>query len=197
VVGKLIYDAALELKAKWQKGIALEVETQYKYPDGYDWDNDTFTGDAYTNYSWGVNAVEVELDPATYESTIKGVWSVFDIGSSIDDRIVMGQIEGGIVQGLGYAGMEVMENKQGRFRQRTCADYVVPTAMDIPIMQSELMCEPYTDGPYGAKGLGELTLVGAPAAYALAVEDALGINIYSLPIRPEHLLEVAADDKRY
>lgn len=194
IVGKLVYDAALKLKAKWQKGAAMEVEAQYRYPDGYDWDNDSFTGDAYTNYSWGVNAVEVELDPITYESTIRGVWSVFDIGNSIDDRIVKGQIDGGIVQGLGYAGMEVMENQQGRFRQRTSTDYIIPTAMDIPMMQSELMCEPYKDGPYGAKGLGELTLIGAPIAYALAIEDALGVNIYTLPIRQEHLMEVAADD---
>lgn len=194
VVGRLVYDAAMELKQKWQKGIAMEVETQYRYPEGYNWDNDTFTGDAYTNYSWGVNAVEVELDSVTYESTIKGVWSVFDIGSSIDDRIVRGQIDGGILQGLGYASMEVMENQQGRFKQRTSADYIIPTALDIPMMQSELICEPYKDGPYGAKGLGELTFVGSPIAYALAVEDALGVNIYTLPIRPEHLMEVAADD---
>lgn len=197
VVGKLVYDAAMELKAKWHKGAGMEVEVQYKYPEGYDWDNDRFFGDAYTNYSWGVNAVEVELDPITYESTIKGVWAVFDIGNSIDDRIVKGQIDGGIVQGLGYAGLEVMENTQGRFKQRTSTDYIIPTSMDVPAIQSELMCEPYNDGPYGAKGLGELTLVGSPIAYALAIEDALGINIYTLPIRPEHLMEVAADDKRY
>jgi CO/xanthine dehydrogenase Mo-binding subunit len=85
----------------------------------------------------------------------------------------------------------------GRFRQKTSTDYIIPTAMDIPFIQSELMCQPYSDGPYGAKGLGELTLVGAPIAYALAVEDSLKININSIPIRPEHLMEVATDDKQY
>ena len=112
----------------------------------------------------------------------------------MDDRIVRGQIDGGIVQGLGYAGMEVMENRQGRFLQKTSADYIIPTAMDIPPIYSELLCQPYSNGPFGAKGLGELTLVGAPIAYALAVEDALKIPINRLPIRPEQLLEVVTHE---
>lgn len=195
IVGKLVYDAAMELKAKWQKGLAQSANAQYQYPEGYVWDNDRFSGDAYTNYSWGVNAVEIELDTITYESNITGVWAAFDIGKSIDDRIVKGQIDGGIVQGLGYASMEVMENEKGRFKQKTSTDYIIPTAMDIPFIESQLICHPYSQGPYGAKGLGELTLVGSPIAYALAVEDALKCNIYSIPVRPEHLMEVAADDK--
>jgi CO/xanthine dehydrogenase Mo-binding subunit len=197
VVGKLVYDAAILLKTNWQKGIAQAAETKYQYPEGYAWDNELFSGDAYTNYSWGANAVEVEMDLITMETKIIGVWAVFDIGKSIDDRIVKGQIEGGIVQGLGYASMEVMENSNGRFRQRTSTDYLIPTALDIPFIKSELMCQPYADGPYGAKGLGELTLVGSPIAYALAVEDALKKNINSIPVRPEHLLEGFANEKAY
>lgn len=196
IVGRLVYDAAMELKSKWQPGILQQAEVEYQYPEGYQWDNDNFSGDAYTSYSWGVNVVEVEVDTITYESEIKGVWAVFDIGKSIDDRNVRGQIDGGIVQGLGYGGMEVMENTGGRFKQRTSADYIIPTAMDIPVIESELMCEPYSAGPFGAKGLGELSLVGSPIAYAMAVEDALGIRINSIPIRPELLMEVRTDDKR-
>ncbi|OGO78132.1 MAG: aldehyde oxidase [Clostridiales bacterium GWB2_37_7] len=197
VVGRLVYEAAIELKEKWQVGAVQEAECSYQYPEGYEWDNDSLSGDAYTNYSWGVNAVEVELDTLTFESKIIGVWAVFDIGKSIDDRIVKGQIDGGIVQGLGYASMEVMENQQGRFKQRSSTDYIIPTAMDIPIIQSELMCQPYSGGPFGAKGLGELTLVGSPIAYALAIEDAIDAGINSIPVRPELLMEVMADDKKY
>ena len=195
IVGRLVYDAAMELKAKWKPGMRQQAEVEYQYPEGYQWDNDNFAGDAYTSYSWGVNVVEVEVDSITFESEIKGVWAVYDIGKSIDDRIVKGQIEGGIVQGLGYGGMEVMENVQGRFKQRTSTDYTIPTAMDIPMIYSELMCEPYSQGPFGAKGLGELTFVGSPIAYALAVEDALNMRINRIPIRPEFLMEAAEDDK--
>lgn len=190
IVGKLVYDAATELRQKWQDGVIQEAEAVYQSPPGYEWDNDHFVGDAYTNYSWGVNAVEIEMDPITYESRIAGVWAVYDIGKAIDEKMTRGQIEGGIVQGLGYGGMEVMENIQGRFRQKSSTDYIIPTAMDIPAIYSELMCEPYANGPFGAKGLGELTFVGSPIAYALAVEDAIGRKICSIPVRPECLLEV-------
>ena len=194
IVGRLVQEAALKLKSKWEEEEPAAAEASYQYPEGYEWDNDSFTGDAYTNYSWGVNVLELEIDRLTMESRITGVWAVFDIGKSMDDRIVRGQIDGGIVQGLGYAGMEVMENRQGRFLQKTSADYIIPTAMDIPPIYSELLCQPYSNGPFGAKGLGELTLVGAPIAYALAVEDALKIPINRLPIRPEQLLEVVTHE---
>lgn len=191
IVGKLLKDAAEVLKLRWNDDKKVEVTMQYKYPEDFYFDADNFQGDAYTSYSWGVNAVEVELDPLTYESSITGVWAVFDIGNAIDERIVKGQIDGGIVQGLGYGGMEVMENKGGCFMQRTSADYAVPTSMDVPLIESELICELYERGPFGAKALGELTLIGAPAAYALAVENASGIKISKIPVRPEYLMEVA------
>lgn len=190
VVGKLLKDAAEELKKRWNEEGAIEIITQYKHPEGFLWDDEHFVGDAYNSYSWGVNAVEVELDPITYEPTIKGVWAVFDIGNAIDDRIVKGQIEGGILQGLGYGGMEVMERKNGRLMQRSNTDYIIPTSKDAPKIKSELICEPYENGPFGAKGLGELTLVGAPTAYALAIENAAKIQINKIPVRPEHLMEV-------
>lgn len=189
VVGKLLLEASEELKGKWDEG-EVEVSARYKYPEGFVWDGDNFKGDAYTSYSWGVNVVEVEVDPLTYESFIKGVWAVYDIGKSVDDRIVKGQIDGGILQGLGMGGMEVVENKNGRFLQRTITDCIIPTAKDAPPIESQLICEPYSGGPFGAKALGELTLIGGPSAYALAVEDAVDVKICKVPLRPEFLMEV-------
>lgn len=195
VVGKLIYDAAIELKKRWNEQGEVKVFTKYNYPDGFEWDNDNMKGDAYTSYSWGVNVVEIEVDPVTMCPKVDGVWAVYDIGCPIDERIVKGQIDGGILQGIGYAGMEVMENRNGRFMQRTGTDYIIPASSDSFPIESALICEPYKDGPYGAKALGELTLVGAAAAYALAVEDALSININSIPVKPEYIMEVLEHGK--
>jgi CO/xanthine dehydrogenase Mo-binding subunit len=195
IVGRLIKDAAEELKLKWKEGKAQEAEVDYKHPEGFPWDGDKLMGDAYTSYSWGANVVEVEVDPVTYETSIGGAWAVYDVGKAIDDRIIKGQIDGGVLQGLGFASIEVVENKGGRFVQRTSTDCIVPTSKDAPLIESALICEPYEGGPYGAKGMGELTLVGAPAAYALAVENALGIDINSIPVRPEYLMEVAKHEK--
>lgn len=195
VVGKLLYDAALKLKERWNESDTVEVMTQYKHPKGFSWDDDNFVGDAYNSYSWGSNIVELEVDPLTYQTKILNVWSVFDIGNAIDERIVKGQIDGGVLQGLGYAGIEVMTSSNGLLNQRTSTDYTIPTSKDTPNMESDLVCEPYYNGPFGAKAVGELTFIGAAPAYALAVENAIGKEINKIPLTPEYLMEVMNDDK--
>ncbi|AYF55344.1 xanthine dehydrogenase family protein [Clostridium botulinum C] len=195
VVGKLLYDAALKLKERWNESDRVEVMTQYKHPEGFSWDDNNFVGDAYNSYSWGSNIVELEVDPLTYQTKILNVWSVFDIGNAIDERIVKGQIDGGVLQGLGYAGIEVMTSSKGLLNQRTSTDYTIPTSKDTPNMESDLVCEPYYNGPFGAKAVGELTFIGAAPAYALAVENAIGKEINKIPLTPEYLMEVMNDDK--
>ncbi|MFA6939556.1 MAG: molybdopterin cofactor-binding domain-containing protein, partial [Clostridiaceae bacterium] len=182
--------AAIKIKKRWKED-NFEVISDYIYPEGFSFDDKTFNGDAYTSYSWGVNVVEVTVDRVTYETKVDKVWAIFDIGRAIDDKIVKGQIDGGILQGLGYGGIEVMETKDGRVLQKTNSDYTISTSKDAPPIISELINEPYENGPYGAKALGELTLVGAASAYALAVENALDVNINRIPVKPEHLMEVS------
>jgi CO/xanthine dehydrogenase Mo-binding subunit len=193
VVGRLLERAAQEMKANWHPGEETEVTISYAHPDFVQWDQDTFKGDAYPTYAWGANAVEVEVDPLTLEIDVCGAWGVYDVGVPIDERIVDGQIEGGLAQGLGYATIEVMEIQQGRILQRSLTDYIVPTAKDVPCIQSALVLNPYEHGPFGAKGVGELPLVGAAPALAAAVQTALGIPISEIPVTPESLLEQLQD----
>ncbi|RKZ26208.1 aldehyde oxidase, partial [bacterium] len=77
----------------------------------------------------------------------------------------------------------------GKIQQSSITDYTIPTAKDVPEIVSEMLDNPYEYGPFGAKCSGELTLVGAAPALAAAVENALGIEINKIPIRPEELLE--------
>jgi CO/xanthine dehydrogenase Mo-binding subunit len=193
IVGKLLEEAARELKQRWSEPGEIEVTANYRHPMDMRWDDKTLSGDAYPAYSWGVNAVEVEVDPLTFEIQIKGVWSAFDVGKAIDDRIVRGQIEGGILQGLGYGSLEKMESRQGKLQQRSVTDYIIPTAMDCVKMEHRLIDNLYDDGPFGAKGAGELTLIGGAPALAAAVSNALGVPIHKLPITPEYLMEVVKD----
>ncbi len=190
IVGKLLELAARRLKTAGTGAGEIEVVEDYRHPEEMRWDDGTFTGDAYPAYSWGVNAVEVEVDAVTCEISITGVWSAFDVGTAIDERIVRGQIEGGILQGLGYGSLEVMDCQGGRIQQRSVTDYIIPTALDCPAIASRLIDNPYDGGPFGAKGVGELTLIGAAPALAAAVSQAAGIPIRRLPITPESLLEV-------
>ncbi|MFA9397896.1 MAG: xanthine dehydrogenase family protein molybdopterin-binding subunit [Clostridiaceae bacterium] len=194
IVGKLVEEAALKIKARWDEKGKIEVETNYKYPEGFFFDDKKFIGDAYTSYSWGINVVEVEIDPITFESKINGVYAVYDVGKAIDEKIVKGQIDGGIVQGLGYGGIEVMEIKDGKLMQRTNTDYTISTSKDAPPIKSCLINQPYEDGPSGAKAVGELTLIGAAPAYALAVSDAMDIEINKIPVKPENLMEASENE---
>lgn len=194
IVGKLLQEAAIEMKEFLDDNAKHEILKQYKHPEGFEWDDEKFEGDAYNTYAWGANVIEVEVSPITYEVTVTNIYAVFNIGEAIDELIVRGQIEGGMLQGLGYAGMEVMQHKDGRLLQRTNTDYIIPTAMDFPKIQSKLVNNPYIDGPFGAKGVGETTLIGAAAAYALAVQNAIGHYIYKIPLTPEYLMEVMTND---
>ena len=105
IVGRLLQDCASEMKQRWEEG-SFEVSRAYKQQEGLSWDSVKLQGNAYPEYSWGANVVEVEVDPITLEIKVTGIWSAYDIGMPIDKRIVAGQVEGGMVQGLGYASME-------------------------------------------------------------------------------------------
>ena len=193
VVGGLLERAAGEMEDRWDEAEGLVVTADYRQPDYVHWDQKTFQGDAYATYAWGVNAVEVEVDPLTLEIDVRGVWGVYDVGVPLDEQIVQGQIEGGLAQGLGYATIEVMNLKNGHVQQRSMTDYMIPTAEDIPVIESSLVLNPFECGPFGAKGAGELPLVGAAPALAAAVQHALGMPISEVPITPEHLLQRMKD----
>ena len=136
---------------------------------------DRFEGDAYPTYAWAVSAVAVEVDTYTGVVEILGAYGSFDVGTPVDYNIVVGQMEGGFLQGLGYASIEKMSyDNKGRIRNNSFTDYLVPTSMDVPKLVAKMHVEEYPDGPYGAKGAGELPLVAPPPAYLEAVEMALG-----------------------
>lgn len=196
IVGYLLEKAAKKLKDNWHEGEPLEIEEVYRKPDYHVWNQETYQGNAYQATSYGMNIVEVEVDMATGETDIIGAWAVYDVGRAIDPAVFKGQIDGGLVQALGYGSCEKMElNKDGLFDQKTMADYVIPTALDVPTIESDLVDNPYPYGPNGAKGGGELTHNGGAAAFAAAVESAIGTHLSSLPVTPEKICEAIYRDE--
>ena len=189
IVGKLLERASARLKAEWRPGEEQEVEEHYKHPDFMlPWDGKAFHGDAYPTYSWGLNVVELELDTLTGQSRLLSVCGIFDVGKDIDRTIMVGQAQGGMLQGLGYGSIENMETKEGRVLQNSFTDYMIPTAEDTVPFQIAFIDNPYDGGPKGAKGAGELTLVGAAPAFEAAVEQASGKRFFSIPLTPEKVL---------
>lgn len=194
IVGELLRRAAIKLRTQWKDGEDQTVEEHFKEPDFMiPFYLDKFQGDAYPTYAWGVGAIEVELDTYTGISKILGAYGSFDVGTPIDYNIVMGQMEGGYLQGIGYASIEKMDyDSKGRIRNNSFSDYLIPTTKDVPNLKCMLHVEQYPDGPYGAKGAGELPLVGAPGAYVEAVEQALGrgAKLSHAPFTAEDALRV-------
>lgn len=188
IIGKLVLQAAEEMKKLWDEKNEFIVEKNYVHPAGKNWNQETFTGDAYPTYSWGVNSTEVSIDPDTFEIKADDFFTVFDLGTPIDLKMTEGQIHGGVIQGIGYATIEFMEQKKGKIQQDSLTNYTIPTSKDIPMIHIELIDDnPYEGGPFGAKCAGELTFIGAAPAIADAVENALGVNVYQIPLTPEYL----------
>ena len=193
VVGELLRRAAIKLREQWVEGEDQIVEEHFKEPDFMiPFYIDKFQGDAYPTYAWAVNAIEVEIDTYTGVTKIVGATGNFDVGTPIDYNIVMGQMEGGFLQGIGYTSTEkIYYDNKGRMRNTSFSDYLIPTSKDVPNLDCMLHVEKYPNGPYGAKGAGELPLVGAAGAFVEAVEMALGKGhqINHMPFNAEEVIK--------
>ena len=190
IVGYLLQEAAKRLAASWKDGAAQEQWQDYSHPPHLAWDPQTLQGDAYPTYGWGVNVVEVRVDPVTFETAVENVWTIYDVGYPIDRLIVEGQAQGGMSQALGYASLEKLEQRDGVFLQGTMADYCIPTSLDFPPVRTELVDNPYPFGPFGAKGSGELVFDGGAPAFAAAVQQAIGREVHAIPLTPERIREI-------
>ncbi len=195
-VGELLRRAAIRLRSEWKDAEDQTVEERFVEPDFViPFYIEKFQGDAYPTYAWAVSAVEVEVDTLTGVNKVLGAWASFDVGTPIDYNIVVGQMEGGLLQGLGYASMEQMAaDHTGRIRNNSFSDYIIPTSVDVPVLEVKMHVEEYPLGPYGAKGAGELPLVGMPAAYMAAMEQALHQSIQHIPFSAEDALFGAAHE---
>jgi CO/xanthine dehydrogenase Mo-binding subunit len=156
-------------------------------PDDLKWNQETFEGDAYPDYSWGCNIAEVEIDPLTLEIKVPRVYACFDIGRVINPVLAEGQIEGGLTQALGYAVMEKMGERDGHFDADRMQTYVIPTILDTPDYRITFIECPYEHAAPGAKGVGEIPMDGLAPAIANAVKAAAGVRLRDLPLTPEAL----------
>jgi CO/xanthine dehydrogenase Mo-binding subunit len=130
--------------------------------------------------------VEVDLD--TGEVHVRDVVAADDVGRVIHPILAEGQVEGGTLQAVGYATIEEIKLRDGRYLNDRLATYIIPTALDAPRISAILVEAPFGLAPHGAKGVGELPMdVGAPAVVA-AIADATGAWITELPASPERIV---------
>ncbi len=176
------------VEAAYERGVKMDEEGRYVVPE-CKWDDETGQGMPYRQYTFGAAIAEVEVDVETGRYRVTDFYAAYDVGKAINPAGVMGQIEGGTVQGLGYAMMEELVHVNGRVMNPSLADYYIPTAMDIPERMHMFIVEkPGVLGPFGAKIIAEPPAVLPAPAIRNAILDALGIGVNDLPITPEKVL---------
>ena len=142
-------------------------------------------------YTFGAHCVEVDVDTATGAVAVRRAWCAHDVGHAINPVSCEGQIQGGFVQGMGYALTEALHwNDDGWLTTTTLADYKIPGALDVPPdIHAIVLEDPEPSHPLGAKGIGEPSLVGAAPAIANAIRAATGVRLTTLPMTPERVLD--------
>jgi len=152
---------------------------------------DPETGQGYPALKWtfGAQAVRVEVDAETGQVRTLKVASAFDIGKAINPLLVKGQVYGGVLQSLSIGLMEgYIYNQEGTMLNSNFTDYKIARASDMPDEHVVTLIEnPQMDGPYGARGIGELTMLSIPGAIASAIFDATGVQMFNLPMTPESI----------
>ncbi len=196
VVGGLLQRAAREMRARLgdltpaeylRRHGPLVISEQYAPPPGLRWNEESYTGDAYGTYGWGCDVVELEVDPVTCEVRPLKVTAVAEIGRAVHPVLAAGQIEGGTAQGLGFALLEEVVMRDGHMANAQLTNYMVPTSVDTPPIETVILENPYRHGPWGAKGVGEMPMDGPAPAVVNALRHA-GFDVRSVPATPELLL---------
>src|SRR5207244_9281224 len=145
----------------------------------------------------GTHIVDVEVDPDTGKVTILRYTAVQDAGKAIHPSYVEGQIQGGAVQGIGWAlNEEYVYNAQGLMTNATFLDYRMPTSLDLPMIDTVIVEVPNPGHPFGVRGVGEVPIVPPPAAIANAIYQAVSVRMRELPMSPGRVLKELLTRKR-
>jgi CO/xanthine dehydrogenase Mo-binding subunit len=206
IVGKLVEDACDALLAQigmeagaglpeairaWHRahpGEELVATALYQRPPGLVWNDTTYRGDAYAAYGWGVYVTEVEVDLRTWTARVVDFVALQEVGTVLAETLARGQVQGGVVQGIGWALLEECRLADGAMTNNQLTNYIIPTSDDVPPIRVVFVENPWPGGPLGAKGLGELPIDGPAPAIANAVARALGADPREIPITPERLM---------
>ncbi len=191
MAGNSVYGAAKKALERWQdEDRPAKATYQYLAPKTTKFDSET--GASMPNFAYGyvAQAVEIEVDIETGQVTVDNIVSTHDVGRAINPDQVVGQIEGGIVQALGYVLTENFIQDGGYIKTDKLSTYLIPTVQDVPQrIKSVVMENPDPIGPWGALGMAEMPYIPLAPAVIAAVHDATGIWFDDFPLTPERVLK--------
>jgi CO/xanthine dehydrogenase Mo-binding subunit len=183
-----------EILARYFGGFGTILGKGVFYTSGGQLDPNTATGDTFSAFwMFGCAVADVEVDLETGKVKVEKIVLASDVGKAINPAMCTQQSEGGILMGIGYATLEELVFDNGKIQNANFVDYKIPTLTEVPEMVSLLIEKPNPDGPFGAKGMSEESLVAIAPAIANAVYNATGVRVKSLPITPEKILKGLKD----
>jgi CO/xanthine dehydrogenase Mo-binding subunit len=189
--------SADEFRAACQNYVAakgpLRSWSQYEPPPDIFWDDQAYRGEAYAAYSWAVYVAEVAVDLTTYSVSVNDFVALQEVGRVLHPVLAIGQIVGGVAQGIGFALYEKVIWQQGRMQNSQMTNYIMPTSSDLPPIRVFFEELGNVHGAFGAKGIGELPMDGPAPAILNAVEDAMEIRFDSVPLMPEDIFEAVTE----
>lgn len=164
-------------------------------PPTVEMDPETGQGKPFSTYVYATQIADVEVDDETGEVEVLRIVATHDCGTPINPMLVEGQIQGGISMGVGFALQEEILFKDGKQVNPNLTNYIMPTSLDMPELEVEMVDNYDPTGPFGAKGAGEPTAVPTAAAIMNAIYDAVGVRITSLPATSEKVLSAILEQK--
>ena len=179
-------------------GREVDLERTYHHSRTFPFDPETgrVTGDrAHVAYICAAMRVVAEVDVELGLTRVVWVGTAQDVGKALNPQAVYGQIEGGTAQGLGLALMEEIQTRDGLITNASFTDYLIPTALDMPVVEAELVEDPEPDAPYGVKGVGEPPAIVSTAAVVSALRAASGRELRRVPVRPDDLAGLRGDGR--
>jgi CO/xanthine dehydrogenase Mo-binding subunit len=168
-------------------GLVLSAHGRWEGPENH-WSFESGTGKPYFAYHFGAQVAEVLVDTGTGKVEVTHLWAVHNPGKVIFPQGALGQLYGGMTQGLGYALMERVDFDQGFIQTTNFDEYLIPTALDVPEIVSAFVEKPFKDGPYGAKNIGEPGMIPTAPAILNAIAHATGQRVRNLPAGLERVL---------
>jgi xanthine dehydrogenase D subunit len=186
VEGREVIDTLGDLRidiADASAGVVFEETFEHHNPPTEDLDENG-QGDCHTAFAFVAHRAVVDVDPELGLVKVVQIATAQDVGRALNPLSVLGQIEGGIAQGLGLAVMEEIVQVDGRVRNASFTDYLLPTMLDMPEVVATLIEIPDPHAPLGAKGVGEPPCISSTPAVVAAIRDAIGRDLHRVPVRP-------------
>jgi xanthine dehydrogenase D subunit len=165
----------------------IEETVQWRHRPTYPVDPETGQGFAHVQYAFAAHRAVVDVDTELGLVKVVELACAQDVGKALNPDAVLGQIHGGSAQGLGLAVMEEIQLTDGRVRNPSFTDYLIPTILDMPPMHVDVLEYADPHAPYGVRGVGEPPTISSGPAIAAAIRAATGLELGRIPIKPEHL----------